>query len=47
MDDFIRTTGELAVSTGTIGEQIQVMPGRRDPAIALGVTCHRVMVHCL
>jgi hypothetical protein len=28
MDDFIRTTGELGVSTGTIGEKIQGPAGQ-------------------
>lgn len=41
MDDFICTMGELAVLTGPIGEQVQVMPGKSDPTIALGVACHR------
>jgi hypothetical protein len=37
IDDFIRTAEELAVLTGTIGEQIHVTPDGSDPAIALGV----------
>lgn len=41
MDDFIRTMGELDVLIGAIGEQSQVMPGRSNPIITLGVACRR------